>query len=469
MAEDNGGLFKETGVTGLRRSGGYVYEEFLTQLAGYRATQVYKEMRENDPVVGAILYAIDKLIRQVTWRVQPASSSLEDMRAAKFVESCMGDMSQSWEEFVSEVLSMLTYGWSWHEIVYKKRNGMVRNSENRSKYEDGYIGWRKIPIRAQETRQMWEFDDAGGVTAFLQSSPPDYTLVRIPIQKSLLFRTTSSKNNPEGRSILRNAYRPWYYKKRIEEIEAIGIERDLAGFPIMYVDPDIMRSDAPAWKQQIFQDYKDAVINIRRDQQEGMILPAIYNDGGQQLYRLELLSAGGSRAFDTDRIITRYDQRIATTVLADFILLGQAANGSYALSSDKTSLFSISLRTWLEVIRSTINNHAIPRLFEVNGFSTNKLPTIEYGDIESPDLGSLGNYIQVLAGAGVPLFPDDNLENYLRGLANLPEKRETARGDMDNAQAVTPVARPNNEPAKSAGGDAEQESVAKIIADLLSE
>lgn len=465
MAEN---LFNETGVTGLRRAAGQVHEEFLTQLAGYRAIQIYREMRENDPVVGAILFAIDKLIRQVQWRVQPASSSLEDVRGAKFVESCMHDMSQSWEDLMSEILSMLTYGFSYHEIVYKKRQGMENRTDGKSKYNDGLIGWRKIPIRAQETRMHWEFDDNGGIRGMVQSAPPYYKLTKIPIEKALLFRTTSSKNNPEGRSVLRNAYRPWYFKKRIEEIEAIGVERDLAGFPIMYVDPDIMRDDAPTWKQQIFNDYKDAIVNIRRDQQEGMILPSIYDDNNNAMYKLELLSAGGSRSFDTDRIITRYDQRIATTVLADFILLGQSSNGSYALSSDKTNLFSISLRSWMEIIRAVFNKHAIPRLFEANGFQTTKLPTIEFGDIESPDLGSLGNYIQVLAGAGVPLFPDDGLENHLRGLANLPEKRESAQGDMQTAQAQEAVARPRNTQEQEQN-NAPEEPVEKIIRDLMAE
>ena len=465
MASNN--LFRESGSTGLRRSGNYVLEEFLPQLQGYRAIQTYREMRDNDPVVGAILFAIDKLVRQVKWRVQPASSSLEDVRAAKFVESCMADMSTSWEDLISEILSMLTYGWSYHEIVYKRRGGQdAPDSTSRSKYDDGLIGWRKIPIRAQDTRQEWRFDENGGIASMVQSSPPDYSLRDIPIEKALLFRTTSDKNNPEGRSILRNAYRPWYYKKRIEEIEAIGIERDLAGFPVMYVDPEIMRADATATQQAIFGDYKEAIINIRRDQQEGMVLPSIYDDKNNLMYKLELVSAGGSRQFDTNTIITRYDQRIATSVLADFILLGQAANGSYALSSDKTNLFSMSLRCWLEVIRSTFNDHAITRLFKVNGFDMTKLPTMEYGDIETPPLGDLGNYIQVLAGAGVPLFPDDNLENYLRGLASLPEKRESAKGDMATAKPTEAEARPKNEkeePTKP------QETVGKIAAQLSEE
>jgi hypothetical protein len=474
VASDKG-LFREAGATGLRRSNGYVYEEFLPQLQGYRAIQTYREMRDNDPVVGAILFAIDKLVRQVSWRVQSASSSNEDLIAAKFLESCIQDMSTSWEDLISEILSMLTYGFSYHEIVYKKRLGPNTNSsETRSKYDDGLIGWRKIPIRAQDTRQYWEFDDAGGVTAMVQSSPPDFTLKTIPIGKALLFRTTSDKNNPEGRSILRNAYRPWYFKRRIEEIEAIGVERDLAGFPVMYVDPDIMRTDAPAAQQAIYEDYKSAIRNIRRDQQEGMILPAIYDDKNNLMYRMELISAGGNRSFDTNTIITRYDQRIATSVLADFILLGQAANGSYALSSDKTNLFSLSLRCWLEIIRSVFNEHAIPRLFKVNGFELKKLPTIEYGDIETPPLGELGNYIQVLAGAGVPLFPDDGLENHLRAIAKLPEKRQSAKGDMQKPQPQVQAQQP--QPAKPQPPAQEpkvvantEESVEKIALELSEE
>ena len=78
----NNDLFTETGLSGLRRNAGFVQEEFLPQLKGYRAIATYREMRDNDPVVGAILYAIDNLIRGVSWRVQPASKSKEDAEAA---------------------------------------------------------------------------------------------------------------------------------------------------------------------------------------------------------------------------------------------------------------------------------------------------------------------------------------------------------------------------------------------------
>jgi hypothetical protein len=55
--------FSEAGLTGLRRAAGYVDEEFLPQLRGRKAVQVFREMADNEPVVGALLFAIDRLLR----------------------------------------------------------------------------------------------------------------------------------------------------------------------------------------------------------------------------------------------------------------------------------------------------------------------------------------------------------------------------------------------------------------------
>ena len=44
------------GQTGLSHSGGVINEEWLTKLSGDRAIKVYTEMRDNDAIVGSILY-----------------------------------------------------------------------------------------------------------------------------------------------------------------------------------------------------------------------------------------------------------------------------------------------------------------------------------------------------------------------------------------------------------------------------
>lgn len=426
----------EIGATGLRlANGGTVEEEYHPNLIGRQALRTWREMSDNDPIVGGIMYSINMLVRQVDWFAEQGDASEEDV---EYLESCKDDMSHSWADFVSEVLSMLTYGFSYHEIVYKRRQGRQKDDSKHSssKYNDGKIGWAKLPIRAQDTLQEWAFDqNTGKVTGFVQLAPPLYKVRTIPLQKALLFRTTSFKDNPEGRSLLRNAYRPWYFKNRIETIEGTGIERDLAGFPVIGVPAAFLSDQAKAEEKAIVEAFKTVGANLRRDKQEYVIMPKAYDEFGNELFTLELMSAGGARAFDTSAIIQRYDQRIAMTVLADFILLGHEKVGSFALSSDKTDLFAVALGTILDTIEETLNRFAIPRLWEMNGWDPAKAPILRHGDIEDRDLATLGTFLQNLTSMGMTLFPDEDLDKYLRKTAHLPERSEETIKLQEEAKA----------------------------------
>lgn len=407
--------FKEYGRIGQKRFGGIFYEEFLKELQGKKGIQTYKEMAENDDVIGSILFAIEMLIRGCSWDVQPGGQSEIDEKAAQFVWECMNDMSETWTDTISEILSMLTYGWSAHETVYKRRMGRKSDPRLKSKYDDGLIGWQKLPIRSQETLYEWVFDDKDNVIGMTQMPPPDYGLITIPAKKLLLFKTKSRKGNPEGKSILRSAYRSWYFKKRIQEIEGIGIERDLAGLPVMTApdnmdiwdeeDPDMVKARAEAERY---------VRTIRRDSMEGVVKPAGWD--------LVLLTSGGRRNFDTNAIIERYDTRIAMTVLADFIMLGHSGSGTYNLGTDKTQMFAVAVGSYLDIIAEVFNNKAIPDLIDMNGDYFKDItdyPTLIHGEIENRDLGELGDFVQKMTMSGV-ITPDEQLETYIRDAGKLP-------------------------------------------------
>ena len=421
---------QELGTTGLKRTSGFIYDEFLVRLQGIQGIKTYREMSDNDPVIGAVLYAIEKVITRLEWRVDPYKDQSQDgdpddadVETAAFIESCLNDMSDSWDSTLSQILSMIIYGWSFHEIVYKRRVGPdQKDPTKRSKFSDGKIGWRKWAIRGQETLYLWTFDADGGIQGMQQVDPyTGHGRIDIPIEKALLFRTTTVKNNPEGRSLLRNAYRPWYFKKRIEEIEAVGIERDLAGLPVALVPPQLLSNAATSEERAALDAIKQIVRNVKRDEQEGIVFPLAYDpETGNPAYDLKLLSTGGRRQFDTDAIIGRYDQRIAMTVLADFLLLGHENVGSQALSVSKVDLFIRSLDAFLSEIAEVFNNHAIPRLMRLNGVDEAMSPTLTWSTPKSVDLASIGSFITSLAQAGAPLFPDENLEGYLRGIAGLP-------------------------------------------------
>jgi len=411
----------EIGTTGLRTNGGQIDQEWLAQLKGQRGVRAYAEMRDNDAVVGAILYAIESLIRQVEWTVRPANESDAAARAAEFLEECVGDMSSDWEAFISEVLSMLVFGFAPFEIVYKVRGGDSNEPFQRSAYDDGRIGWRKFAIRGQDTVARWEMDLDGGIRGLWQRTPPTYEETLIPIEKLLLFRTRSERNNPQGRSVLRNGYRSWYFLKRLQEIEAIGVERDLAGLPVLQVPPEIMTAKATPAQKALRSNLESMIQQIRRDEREGVIMPAeLDREGKPTGFKLSLLSTGGSRSLNTDEIIRRYESRIAMSVLAEFILLGADAHGSFALAASKTALFATALRSTLESIASVLNRFAVPRLFALNPeFDRELLPSFDYGDIEDRPLDELGGFLQTMTGAGL-ITPDAVLEEHLRSAAGLP-------------------------------------------------
>jgi phage gp29-like protein len=409
----------ELGTSGLRRSGGFVHEEFLNQLRGRRGFLVYREMADNDPVIGSILYAIEKVVLRLEWRIDPFDDSPEAEEIRNFIDECMEDMSDTWDQTLASILSMLVYGFSFHEIVYKIRKGDSKDPKYNSKHADGKIGWRKFAIRSQESLNNWMMDPEGGIQGYRQIDPAGGGFREIPIDKGLLFRTNVNKNNPEGRSLLRNCFRPWYYKRRIEEIEAIGIERDLAGLPVAKVPPEYLSSGATAAQQSVLAEITQIVQNIKRNEQEGVIFPMMYDENGKEMFSLELLSSGGSRQFDTDKVIQRYDQRISMSVLSDFILLGHEKVGSFALGSQKMDLWTMSVEAIAKSIAEVMNQYAIPRLLKLNGMNAEMAPFLTYGEVSSVDLNELSNYVQKLIGAGV-ITPDADLEAYLREQASLP-------------------------------------------------
>ena len=432
----------EIGKIGAKRYNGIFYEEFVRELTGVRGIEVYREMANNDSTIGAILFAIEMLMRQVDFTVAPGGNTQKDKEAAEFVEQCMYDMQDTWSDTISEILSFLTYGWSYHEIVYKIRAGRKKDTGLSSKYNDGLIGWKKLPIRSQDTFYEWKYDEnTDELLGMVQCPPPNYPYLFIPIEKALHFKTRSNKGNPEGRSILRTCYRDWYFKKRIQEIEGIGIERDLAGFPLLQApeDMDIWNNEDPEMQQALAR-ATGIVTGVRRDSREGLVLPAGWN--------FSLISTGSRRQFDTNQIIERYDNRMATTVLADFIFMGQRSVGSFALSSNKTELFSMAVGTYLDIICEVFSNQAIPRLIDMNKEHFKGItdyPYMEHSDIEKPDITQLASFLKEMIGVGL-VVPDDELEAFVRRAASLPEKI----GETENTQN------------RSRGAEYEQQTVYKI-------
>ena len=395
----------EIGATGLAAFSGVIQEEFLRELRGKEAFKRYDEMRRNSPVVGALLLAIEQALRAIEWTF--ASEEGDDDPRLQLVNDARANLSHSWNDHIIEALTMLPFGFSLFETVYERVNGALL--------------WRKFAPRGQETVVRWMFDPEGGLSGIQQMAAPTYKSVEIPIEKLLLYRTRVERGNPEGRSIMRNAWVPYYYAKHTQQIEAIGIERDLAGLPVIELpkgadlDANTGAADQPSGDSDYGRAH-EIVRNIRNDEQAGVVLPSGWV--------LKLLSTGGTRQFDTDKTINRYESRMLMSCLAQFLMLGQENVGSLALSRDQTDFFAMSVNATASIVSETFTKYAVARLLRLNGYDPAGV-TLKHELAGDVSMEKVGTFLQQV-GSMVTWTPAD--EVWLRELANLPSRTEEELG-----------------------------------------
>lgn len=415
-------IIAEVGVTGLPITGGFIWNEFLAKLQGQGGSRIYREMSDNDPVIGAILYAIGMLVRSVDFKIQPADDSSEAIQWADRVQGALfDDMEHTWPEFMSEVMSMLPFGYAIHEVVWKLCRGDNDDEALQSAYSDGLLMPRKLAPRAQETIWRWIDNEKGDVIGVEQMDPTKGVNFLIPLDRCLLFRTASLKNNPEGRSILRPAYIPYLRKKVIEDAEGRAALRS-AGVVVLEVPEPYFDPTEDPLIQQMMVTYRAMVKALAADRQGGVLLPSTVDEHGNKAFDVRFVTAGTTQTMDMGNIIDRLDKRIAMTVLADFIMLGQnkSGGGSYALSTDKTDLFARAIETFLGGIVAVVNRKLITKMWKLNQLDRKWMPKLAHGDVQVPDLASLGAFIQQVAGAGAELFPNEELTDALKRAAKMP-------------------------------------------------
>lgn len=426
----------DLGIVGIGGAQQSWFRAYLPE-EGVYAAALFQEMRDSDPVVGGVFLALESMFRQVAWTEQPADDTPEAAFWAAFLAECRADMSHAWPGVIAEVLSMLVHGWSYFEVVYKIRRGPEEpDARYRSRYTDGRIGWRKFALRPQRTLARWEADGDGGIQGMWQRTPKGE--VFIPIQRALHFRTTEAGGHPEGRSLLVNARRAYRYQTRLEEFEAVGVERDLAGIPHVEVPVELLSPNATAEQQATLRLIEEVAAGVRRDERAYVLMPAseyVVQETDERTgtvkyqrlptgYKFSLLTSGGSRAHDTDKIIRRYSQRIAASLLATFLLLGGSeGKGAQALSSDLTDLFELAGTGILDGIAEVLNRFAVGNLMRVNGVPPELWPRLEHGGLSQAALHDLLNQIGTVMNAG-GITHDGNLETYLRQKLGLPEREK---------------------------------------------
>lgn len=399
----------ESGYIGLNIYSGVSNNELKKELNFPNSIKTFKEMSYHSAVNSSITL-FDSIISKATWSFKaPRDASEEEKRQCKLVESMMQDMEHSWAEFIRDVLSMNIYGFSVHEKVYRKRY-----KANGSMFNDGVIGWKKLPIRSQETIQEFKFsadgNDITGVTQNISGVTDVYnryssrvtTEITLPRSKFLLFRAGKHRGDPFGVSPLRDAYLAWRFLTALEDLEAVGVSKDLNGLPVLMLPPQYLSADATPEQKAIKTYYENAMKNLQMNQQSAMILPNAFDpESKKPLFSLELLSVDGKKAFDISKIKEYYRNLIYTSLFSDILQMGQSATGSFALGSIKNSLSGAAAEGMIKVICEVLNQDLIRQTYEINGWDVSRRGTLDYDNLEDTDLETVSKFWQRVASVGL--------------------------------------------------------------------
>ena len=439
------GKAKQTlGVAGDNTHNGQIRaDEFLPELRGSKSIRKYREMRDNDATIGAVMYAVEQILRDVDLNVKPVDDTPAAKVEADFVTSVLDDMDHTLDDHVAEALSYLSYGFGWFEVVYKRRVGPSERSDKKhSKYTDGRLGIKKIAARAPWTINKFNVNQkTGEVLGIEQSVGLMNGRNYIPVNKSVYYRTTSLNGDPSGRSILRNAYTSYEYLNNIQAIEAIAVERELAGIPVARIPAEYLSGEASAAQAGFVHDLQQILRDVKFNEQGYIVLPSdTYPDkdgapSSTRLVDIELMASNGKRNIDINPIVSRYQHDIARSVLSEFLLLG-TSGGSYALSKSKTDLFLRALESYIQAIVDVLNKQLVERLWQLNALDYKLMPTIVAGDVAPHDLREVSSFLRNLNGAGIDVSSHPEVIKDLMAIAELEYDPESGQPNVNTQEEI---------------------------------
>ena len=446
--------YSEIGYQGAKVLGGQIFEECSHELRWPQAIETYKKMAK-DAAISPALELVETMIARVPWDVKIPEGYEEELAdKANYLKQVMVDMDHDWQSMIKQAATFKRYGFSTLEIVLR-----YRRKESGSKFNDGLVGVKKLPIRSQDTIEGWYWKNSGRELAGLVQRVciPDNAQAsdgwdfvnanlqsvkggskKIARKKFLLFRNNPLKDSPVGTSPLNGCWQAWKYKTAFQEAEAIGAAQDVNGFKVLYLPPQYMASDASDENKAVFQAYQQAMANMHVAKQSGLILPLLLDETGKRMFDFEVMSVTGQRSFDTNAIIARYNAEILTCLFADFLALGQQGGGSFALGETKVSIIEMGIQAALDEIKNQLNHQLVRTLFEQNGWDTTIMPEFTYGNVSKESLDEVSKFIQ--RTAAVSTFPRNrDTINWVMKQADIPyrvpdtmtqEELDTALGNM---------------------------------------
>jgi hypothetical protein len=433
---------QELGYTSMSPWTAWTREELIPELRDKLGIRKWYDLKRNDGTVRGALGLLKTPIRAARWFVQPASTKTLDVNIAKFVEENLFEgLNVDWDQVLDDILLMFEYGYMVLEKVYKFN-------------DDGKVVLRKLGPRHPLDIREWVFDDRGGPAGIvmepfvpygnyystsptapavpfgLDGSPlPGVNLGQfIPVRKLAIFSLEAEAGDLRGISVLRSAYKHWYYKDTLYKIDAIQKERHGIGVPVIKLPPGYSEADKKL--------ADELGRNLRTNDKGHIVIPANWEI---MFAKLE------GQPVSCIESIDHHNEQIQVNVIAPFM-------NDPSAGPDSMDMFFKSTRYLAKSISNIFNKHIIPQLVDLN-FKRGKYPRLRARRIgEWNDLRTWTFAFRNLVGSGT-ITPDDPLEDFVRDEMDLPRRDPTTSRVVPTPQGAD---QPEDQP-----GDANAPSVPK--------
>jgi uncharacterized protein DUF935 len=394
------------GDSGTRMLHGIITEEYNPELQGVEGVKIYDEMRKNDGTVRAAMLVCTLPIRRAEWFVKPGNETPEAEEQANFIKHALFDwLDLNWDDVLRQALLMCTFGVMLFEKVY-------------GTYDDPdtgktYVTLTRLAPRLPKSILMWELVDQ---TFGIQQIRQDGQLAQIPGSKMLIFCNEREGDNWWGTSMLRAAYKHWYYKNNFYKIDAVAFERQGLGVPYIKMPEGYTADDE--------KNAKVALSNLRASEDAYMVLPPDYE--------FAFADMGSKSTRDPKDSIEHHNKEILQSVLAQFLELGAAksSSGSRALSQDHSDLFLKAMEAIANTVRDVFTKDCIKELIDLNFDDVKVYPVMDYSGITKVDVAALGTALGQLATAGFIDATNDD-QQWVRAALGMPPRTQEQIDEAD--------------------------------------
>lgn len=354
-----------------------------------------EEMRNVDGQARALLRVLTLPLRRARMVVTPQEES-EDSEdgspEAEFVETVLtkpyhqGGMKYSMVQTIAFLGLALVDGFAVFEKVWR--------------LVDGQVLLKKLAPRAAETC-TFILDRNGGLEYVRQrvTWQGESKDVKIPAEKLLVWTCQHEENPWYGRGVMLPAY--YHYDKKHRIYYAMHLAAQF------YAVPGRLGKVPANWTEAEKMKFHSKISNL------GMQAAITIEEG------TEVEEFGGKGGMpDYIPMVDHHDSMMAKSILAQFLQLGTGTDtGSWALSTDQTDLFLVTLESILDEWANIFNMYVIPQLVDWN-FGTGAYPTISFEPLNDRERVVIREMFQaVFSGQGVSNLTPDFLFNLEREAA----------------------------------------------------